>query len=134
MLGSMSAATHFLIRLAGDLVVQGLIHPVTAALARGCRLRTLADQASFAAVLGIDEFTLRRAEAGALSFDELPVAYLAYLDGVEPSVDLVGFRSLALQTDGLRGLAAPTSDAAAEVIRLDHRRSASRGHDIQYVS
>ena len=63
-------------------------------------MRTLAAPGPFAAMLGIDEFTLRRAEAGAMAFDELPAAYLSHLDAIEAEIDLVGLRSLARRVEG----------------------------------
>ena len=130
----MSAATHLLVRLAADLVVEGLDHPVTAALARGSRMHTLAGPGAFAAVLGVDEFTVRRAESGAMPVDELPAAYLSYLDAIEPSIDLVGLRALALRTDG------PPSEAGrddcyggADVVDLDVRRAARATPSVQRV-
>lgn len=105
----MSVGTQMILRLAADLVVDGAAHPVAAALARGARMRTLAGPSAFAAMLGIDELTVRRAESGAVDVDSLPAAYLSHLDGLEPRLDLVGLRQLALHADG------PTTDVDAEV-------------------
>ena len=99
----MSVGTQMILRLAADLVVDGATHPVSAALARGARMRTLAGPASFAAMLGVDELTVRRAEGGLIDIDSLPAAYLSHLDGLEPRLDLVGLRHLALEADGPSG-------------------------------
>ena len=95
----LTPATRSVVGLAGSLVVDGVRHPVAAAVARSARMATLADAEAFAARLGIDAFTLRRCEAGVVPFAALPAAYLALLDEVQPPVDLVGLRALAEQVD-----------------------------------
>lgn len=130
----MSSATRVLVRLAADLVVRGLAHPVAAALARGSRMHTLAAPVPFAAMLGIDEFTLRRAEAGAMAFDELPAAYLSHLDAIEPAIDLVGLRCLAQRIDGSVGPrrgAGPGRSAAPADLAL--RRASRSAADLSYA-
>ena len=123
----LSPATRSVVGLAGSLVVDGVRHPVAAAVARSARLATLADPEAFAARLGVDAFTLRRCEAGVVPFDALPAAYLALLDDVQPPVDLVGLRALAEQVD--------PDDAQhpgyGEIRAVDfsaRRRAGARGH------
>lgn len=131
----MSVGTQMILRLAADLVVDGATHPVAAALARGARMRTLAGPAAFAAMLGIDELTVRRAEGGLTDVDSLPAAYLSHLDGLEPRLDLVGLRHLALQADGERvddQLERPDY-GSADVIDLAEVRAARCRADRQRV-
>lgn len=94
------SATDVIVRLAAALLVDGFEHPVSAALARAARMHVLAAPGPFAERLGVDEFTVHRAEAGAVAFDRLPAAYLAFVDGIDLPVDLVGLRELAAVTDG----------------------------------
>ena len=77
------SSTDVIIRLAASLLVDGLEHPVAAAVGRAARMHALAAPAPFAERLGIDEFTLHRAEAGLVPFDALPAAYLAFVDGFD---------------------------------------------------
>ena len=131
----MSIGTQMILRLAADLVVDGATHPVAAALARGARMRTLAEPAAFAAMLGVDELTVRRAEAGIVAVDSLPAAYLSHLDAVEPRLDLVGLRQLALQADGpAAGDEAEANEyRAADVVDLADVRAARAGTGRQRV-
>ncbi|MEM8705126.1 MAG: hypothetical protein AAGE98_01615 [Actinomycetota bacterium] len=114
-ISTLTPATRTVVGLAGDLVLDGAEHPIAAALARAARMRTLADPATFAARLGLDPFTVRRCEAGSVSFGALPAAYLALFDDVAPSVDLVGLRELAEQVDGRTE---PTEPSGGLVITL----------------
>ena len=94
------APTEVIVRLAAELLVDGLVHPVAAAVAQAARMHALAAPEAFAERLGVDELTLRRAERGRVAFDRLPAAYLAFVDGIDPTIDLVGLRALAAATDG----------------------------------
>ena len=94
------SATDVIIRLAAALLVEGFAHPVAAAVAQAARMQVLAAPEAFAQRLGVDEFTVHRAESGALAFRELPAAYLAFVDGGEVAVDLVSLRELAEAVDG----------------------------------
>ena len=130
----MSVGTQMILRLAADLVVDGASHPVAAALARGARMRTLADPGAFAAMLGIDELAVRRAEGGLLDVDSLPAAYLSHLDSLEPRLDLVGLRQLALQADGpVDGGAGTGEYGDADVVDLAAHRDARARADHQRV-
>ncbi|MEM9201433.1 MAG: hypothetical protein AAGC53_07225 [Actinomycetota bacterium] len=100
MLNTRVSPTEIIVRLAGELMVDGVTHPVAAAVARAARIHALAAPTPFAARLGIDELSLRRAESGVVSFDQLPAAYLAFVDGIEVAVDLVSLRELAAAIDG----------------------------------
>jgi len=97
-------------------------------------MHTLAAPGPFAAMLGIDEFTLRRAEAGAMAFDELPAAYLSHLDAIEPAIDLVGLRCLAQRIEGSAGSrreVAPGRGAA--LAELAHRRASRSAADLPFA-
>lgn len=133
-MGNMSVGTQMILRLAADLVVDGATHPVAAALARGARMRTLAGPGAFAAMLGIDELAVRRAEGGLVDVDSLPAAYLSHLDSLEPRLDLVGLRQLALQADGsVDGEVHSDEYGDADVVDLAAHRAARSRADHQRV-
>lgn len=97
--------TDVIIRLAAALLIEGYRHPVAAAIAQAARMHVLAAPGPFADRLGIDEFTLHRAETGGVAFASLPAAYLAFIDGIDATVDLVGLRELAEATDDTGSMA-----------------------------
>ncbi len=92
--------TDVIIRLAAALLVEGHGHPVAAAVAQASRMHVLAAPEPFAERLGIDVFTVHRAEAGLVPFDRLPAAYLSFVDGIDLAIDLVSLRELAEAVDG----------------------------------
>ena len=106
--------TDVIVRLAAALLVEGFEHPVAGAVAQAARIHALAAPEPFAERLGVDAFTLRRAEAGLVAFDRLPAAYLAFVDGIDVAVDLVSLRELAEAVDGVNS--PPTAAAGAVVL------------------
>ncbi|MEM9463762.1 MAG: hypothetical protein AAGA90_00220 [Actinomycetota bacterium] len=108
--------TDVIVRLAASLLLDGHAHPVAAAVARAARMHVLAAPEAFAERLGIDAFTLHRAEAGLVAFDRLPVAYLAFVDGIDLAIDLVSLRELAAAVDGSPAPAADESGPGAVVV------------------
>lgn len=74
-------------RLAERLRHEGYPHPGVAAVALAVRGARGADQAAFAAVLGVPRPVLAAAEAGELAFDRLPAA-LQDLARTLPRLDL----------------------------------------------
>ena len=94
--------TDVIIRLAAALLLEGHRHPVAAAVAQAARMHVLAAPEAFAERLAIDIFTVHRAEAGLVAFDRLPAAYLAFIDGIDVAIDLVGLRELAAAVDAQR--------------------------------
>lgn len=113
--------TDVIIRLAAALLVEGFRHPVAAAVAQAARIHALAAPSPFATRLGIDEFTLHRAEAGAVPFGALPAAYLAFVDGIDVAIDLVSLRELAEAVDEGDD---PTESAGAGAVLLTFPRPA----------
>lgn len=109
--------TNVIIRLAAELLVDGVAHPVAAAVARSARMTALAAPARFADRLAIDEFTLRRCESGQVAFDSLPVAYLTFVDGSDIGIDLASLRELAGAVDG-RDLSVDAFDGGPTAVVL----------------
>lgn len=106
--------TDVIVRLAAALLVEGFEHPVAGAVAQAARIHALAAPEPFAERLGVDGFTLRRAEAGLVAFDRLPAAYLAFVDGIDVAIDLVSLRELAAAVDA--GAESEVRDEGAVVL------------------
>ena len=106
--------TDVIVRLAAALLIEGYEHPVAASVAQAARIHALAAPEPFALRLGVDAFTLHRAEAGLVAFEQLPAAYLAFVDGIELAIDLVSLRELAAAVDG-QGRSEPSGAGAAVI-------------------